>query len=128
MELTFAAVMLLVAAAIWFVFLRPVPISKGTGVITDKVYQPAGTYWQYHAGDRRGFKNPTPIAMAESYSLGLRFTDSTRTARVSVNMAEAEAYPIGTPVRFEYVIRGIPLFWTRIYVLSISPVAATDGD
>lgn len=120
MELAFAAILLLVAGAIWFVFLRPVPISMGTGTVTEKFYRPAGTYWQYHAGDRRGFRTPTPIAIAENYSLTLQLDDASRTAQASVTIAEADRFQIGTPVRLEYVIRGVPPFWTRIYVLNVS--------
>ena len=120
MQLIFAAVMLTVAVAIWFVFLRPVPTMTATGTVTEKFYKPAGTYWQYQAGDRRGFRTPTPIAIAENYSLTLQLDNASRTAQAAVTMAEADRFQIGTPVRLEYVIRGVPPFWTRVYVLSVS--------
>lgn len=128
MHLMFAMVMLAVAIGIWFVFLRPVPTAMARGVVIEKFYRPEGTYWQYHAGDRRGFRGPTPIAIAESYSLTLQWDHAPRTAQVSVNMAESDRFQIGTPVQFEYVIRGIPLFWTRVYVLNVSPLAAANDE
>ena len=124
MQIAFAILMLLVAGGIWLVFLRPVPTFRERGVVTGKEYQPSGTYWQYHAGDRRGFRTPTPIAIAESYSLSIKLDKSTQVVQSSVNSVEGNNYHIGTPVQLEYCVRGVPLLWSRVYVLSVAPVDA----
>lgn len=119
--------MLFVAAAIWFVFLRPVPMFYRVGTVTAKIYKPAGTYWQYHAGDRQGFKTPTPIAIAECYTLSIQSETTPSLVNLDVNIVEAKQYEIGTRVKFEYCVRGLPLLWSRVYVLSITPAGAV-GD
>jgi hypothetical protein len=127
MQLIFAAIMLVVAALIWFVFLRPVAILHGTGTVKDKAYKPSTTYWQYQAGIRLGFRTPTPISIAEGYSLTLQLDPAGSIARVGVNLVESAQYEIGTRVKVEYCVRGVAPFWSRIYVLRIGPLEAVGG-
>ena len=127
MELMFAAFMLLVAATVCLVFLRPAPVYNGVGAVKEKIYKPAGTYWQYQAGDRQGFKTPTPIAIAECYTLTIQSDTLPSFVYIDVNTVEVRQYEIGTRVKFEYCVRGLPLLWSRVYVLSVSPAGA-DGD
>jgi hypothetical protein len=111
-----AFVFALIAGLIWFTFLRPVPVQTAAGVIRSKSYKPAGEYWQQPVGNRDGFWTATRIPIAECYIFGIQVDGRAGEARVSLNTVEAQAFNIGQRVQIEYVERGLPLIWKRVYV------------
>lgn len=127
MELIFSLVMLLVAGGIWLVFLRPVPKHSGNGVIVRKTYKPPGVYTQFQPGDRKGFRQPTYIPIAEGYVVEIKTPHSDEPFLATLNSTEAQWYDVGTHVDFEYQRRGIPGIWQRTYVLAVKPAVNSEG-
>jgi hypothetical protein len=113
---TLALVFALIAGLMWFAFLRLAPAQTALGVIRSKSYKPAGEYWQQPVGNRDGFWTPTRIPIAECYIFGILVEGWPGEARIARNTVEARAYNVGQRVQIEYVERGLPLIWKRIYV------------
>ena len=111
-----ASLFALTAGLIWFVFLRPAPVQTALGVIHSKSYKPAAEYWQQPVGNRDGFWTPTRIPIAECYIFGIQVEGQAGEARIARNTVEAQAFNVGQRVQIEYVERGLPLIWKRIYV------------
>ena len=111
-----ASLFVLIAGLIWFAFLRPAPEQTALGVIHSKSYKPAGEYWQQPVGNRDGFWTPTRIPIAECYIFGIQVEGQAGEARIARNTIEAQAFNVGQRVQIEYVERGLPLIWKRIYV------------
>jgi hypothetical protein len=109
------------AGVLWALFLRPVPIERGTAEIRGKTFKPAGTYWQQQVGISRGFRTATPIAVDESYVLELYSSDIDAAGFFSVPTAEEGKYQVGQRVSIEYQRRGLPLLGYRTMVLSVRP-------
>jgi hypothetical protein len=116
-----AGIFLVVGGVIWLAFLRPVPVRTATGIIRSKTFTPAGQYVQYPVGDRQGFRSPTTIQMAEHFVLGIQVEGQSDQFRYAVNTTAAVAFDIGRRVDIEYQTRGIPPFWSRVYVLDAQP-------
>jgi hypothetical protein len=110
---------LVVAACIWLVFLRPVMVRTAGGTIVKKTHKPAGTYWQYQAGDRKGFWTPTPIPIAEAMVFEIRVDGQQGSAFMSMNTTAAEAFQVGQNVQITYEERSVPFLWKRWYVLTM---------
>jgi hypothetical protein len=104
------------AVSIWFTFLRPVAPKTAVGIIRTKTVKPAGEYWQQPAGARSSFLMATKIPIAECYVFGIQMDGQAGEARVSLNTVAAQAFDVGHRVRIQYVKRGLPLIWKRIYV------------
>jgi hypothetical protein len=111
-----ALVFALIAGLIWFAFLRPTPVQTAVGVIRSKSFKPAGEYWQQAVGNRDGFWTATRVSIAECYIFGIQVDGRVGEARVSLNTVESQAFDIGQRVQIEYVERGLPLIWKRVYV------------
>lgn len=111
----------LIAGLLWFAFLRPVPVQTALGVIRSKSYKPAGEYWQQPVGNREGFWTPTRIPIAECYVFGILVEGRPGEARIARNTVEARAFNVGQRVQIEYVERGLPPIWKRIYVSDMKP-------
>jgi hypothetical protein len=115
--MTFIALLFaLIAGLIWFTFLRPVPVQTAAGIIRSKSFKPAGEYWQQPAGNRDSFWTATRIPIAECYIFGIQVDERAGEARASLNTIESQAFNVGQRVRIEYVERGLPLIWKRVYV------------
>ena len=119
MPILLSAVFLLIAGAIWFVLLRPVPTHATQGVIAKKTYKPPGEYTQYPAGMRKGSYYPTIIPIAEGYVIEVDLDDSPRAVTALLNAVEAERFDVGSRVELEYSLRSIPGVWSRCYVHSV---------
>jgi hypothetical protein len=111
-----ALALALMAGLIWFTFLRPVPTQTAGGVICSKFFKPAGEYLQQSTGSRDGFWTPTRIPIAECYVFGILVDGSPGEARIACNAGDARVFKVGQRVQKEYVERGFPLIWKRIYV------------
>ena len=109
----------LVSLGIYLVFLRPVARQSGAGEITAKTFRPGGTHLQQHPGIGRGFRTPTPIAIAESYSFEIRLDDSREVIRTALDIEQANDFEVGDRVSVEYERRGVPGVWGRVNVLAI---------
>lgn len=107
----------LIAGLIGFTFLRPVPVLTAVGIIRSKSFKPAGEYWQQQAGSRDGLWTATRIPIAECYIFGIQVDGRAGEAQASLNTVEAQAFNVGQKVQIEYVERGLPLIWKRVYVL-----------
>jgi hypothetical protein len=109
------------AAAIWFVFLRPIPVQSAIGLITRKTLKPADTYWQYPAGLDRGFRTATPIPLAEADVFELAMDGFEGPVFFSLNTVASKAFQTGQRVQIHYRERAIPFVGKRVYVLDMSP-------
>jgi hypothetical protein len=120
-----ALALALVAALLWFAFLRRTPEETATGVITHKVYKPAGTYTQQPVGTDRGFRVPTNIPIAEGYLFGVRLDDGGDPVGVALNEVSSRQYEVGQRVRLRLTHRGLPPLWQRAVVLDMTPADGT---
>ena len=116
------ALLLAVAAALWFALIRRRPEQTGRATILRKEYQQAGTYLQQPVEANRGFRLPREIAIAESYVFELQLDGVADQVRASFNSVKSRHFEVGQRVRVRYVRRGAPPVWQRITVLDIHPV------
>ena len=107
--------------AIWFVFLRPVPIQTATGTIRGKAFREGGVYWQGHQGLSRGFRTPTPIEIAEAYVFQIEVGGLPEPLTYALNTVASDSFAVGDVVHVEFQTVGVPPFWTRSYVREIQP-------
>ncbi len=105
--------------AVWFVFLRPVPRRTGVGIITAKIFKPAGVYYQFPTGDRTNFFTPTRIPISECYVFTIRVDGQPLPAMFSLNTTAAERFDVGQKVSIAYEVRGVPLIWKVACVLEM---------
>ena len=103
-----------------------VPRRPARGVVTQKIFKPASTYWQQPTGMRNGFWTPVRIPIAESFVFAVRLDeqggDRPGEAWYSANVVEAEAFEVGQRVEIEYEQRGVPGLWKRVYVVDMRRV------
>jgi len=118
--LTFAAIFVLLAAGIWVVFLRPVERRTVQGVITYKIFKPAGQYIQYPVGMRDSFYSPNTIPIAECYVFGIHVNEPVLDVGYVMNTVAATNFEVGQSVTLEYQERSLPFLWKRIYVMRMS--------
>lgn len=117
------AALLVFAAAVWAVFLRPVPRRAASGEIIQKDYKPGGVYWQWPTGDRTNFFTPTRIPIAECNVFVIRMDGQPVPAVFSLNTLASEKFSVGQRVDIIYEVRGIPLVWKVACVLEMRPAA-----
>jgi|SRR5450755_3050164 len=113
---TFAAIFAVLAVAMWLVFLRPGQRRTAQGVITHKIFKPAGQYVQYPVGMRDSFYSPSTIPIAECYVFAIHVEEPPLDVGYSLNTIAAGDFAVGQRVRLEYQERSVPLLWKRIYV------------
>jgi hypothetical protein len=116
-----AAAFALSAAAISCLFLSPVRTQTAHGVIVSKTFKPAGTYSQYPVGVRPGFRTANEIPIAECYVFEINVDGMPASVHYALNTVASEQFQVGQRVRVEYQQRGIPLLWSRIYILDMKP-------
>jgi hypothetical protein len=117
--LALAVAFALLALLIWWVFLRPVPRQTASGVITQKTFKPASTYWQYPGGERTNFWTPTAIPIAECYVFTVRVEGQPVEAYFALNTTAAKSFEVGQGVTISYERRGLPPLWERVYVMDM---------
>jgi hypothetical protein len=120
--LAVAALFSVVALVVFAVFLRPAATQSAAGVITSKTHRAGGTHLQQQVGINRGFRTPTAIAVAESYSFEVKLDDAGEIVRASLNVGQASDFDIGQRVVVEVQRRGVPGIWGRVYVLAMHKV------
>lgn len=118
--LAFAALCALFALAMWLVFLRPVERRTAQGVITHKIFKPAGHYVQYPVGMRDSFYSPSTIPIAECYVFAIHVDGLPLDVGVSLNTIAAREFEVGQSVNIQYQERSIPLLWKRVYVTQMT--------
>ena len=118
-----AVVAALGGLVIWLVFLRPVPEQSGTGVIEDKVFQAAHTVSRPPSGTRRQDWSSRQMQMPDQYVFSIRLEERTTVASYAIGAAGADHFDIGQTVRVRYQQRGLPPFWTRLYILEMTPLS-----
>jgi hypothetical protein len=129
MRLLFNPVLLLASAgiasifglAIWYAFLRPAPELSGTGLITNKTFQPARTIKRYQAGARRESWSQDTIAIPDSFFFDIRVEGLPAPLHFSMPAVEAAKYTVGQNVLLRYVDRGIPMLRPRLQVTEMAP-------
>lgn len=92
-----------------------------TGTIVSKTFREASTTTSYPHGANRGFKTPTTIPIAASYSLELDAEGLGR-VRATVNTVQGEQLSVGDKVTVRYVVRGLPVIWKRTLVSSVEKI------
>jgi hypothetical protein len=95
---------------LWFVFLRPVERKTAQGVITHKIFKPAGQYVQYPVG------MPSRIPIAECYVFTIQVDDLAADVAVALNTLASEEYTVGQKVKIQYEERSLAGIWRRVYV------------
>lgn len=115
-----SVVFALCAAAIWLVFLRPVPTLSAQGSVVSKTYKPPGEYTQVHGGTRQAFYLPTTIPIAEGYVVEIELEAGQGTLSSLLNAVEAQHYEVGSRVKVEYSLRSVPGLWQKCYVHSVA--------
>jgi hypothetical protein len=117
--LIFAAICAVFALLLWFVFLRPVERKTAQGVITHKIFKPAGQYVQYPVGMRSAFFTPSRIPIAECYVFTIQVDDIAADVAVALNTLASEEYTVGQKVKIQYEERSLPGIWRRVYVMQM---------
>jgi len=125
--LGFAAILGALALLLWLVFLRPAERKTAQGVITHRIFKPAGEYVQYPAGMRGAFFAPSRIPMAECYVFTIQVNGLAADVAVALNTLAAEEFNVGQVVNIEYQERGFPGIWRRAYVLKMLPNRVQPG-
>ena len=116
----FAAICGIFILTIWFVFLRPVERKTAQGVITHKIFKPAGQYVQYPVGMRSAFFTPSRIPIAECYVFTIQVDDLAADVAVALNTLAADEYNVGQKVKIQYEERSLPGIWRRVYVTQMA--------
>jgi hypothetical protein len=116
----FAAICALVAAAMWLAFLRPVEQKTAQGLITHKIFKPAGQYIQYPVGMRENFYTPSTIPIAECYVFVIHVDGLESDVGYALNTVAAQDFEVGQKVSIQYQERSLPLVWKRVYVTQMS--------
>ena len=109
------------AALLWVAFIRRVPEQAASATILTKTYRPPTTYTQQPVGADRGFRIPTAIPIAASYTFELRMDGAADPVRASLNEGQSRHFEVGQRVRVQYVRRGLPPFWQRVRVIDMVP-------
>lgn len=112
----FAGICALLFLVLWFVFLRPVERKTAQGVITHKIFKPAGQYVQYPVGMRSAFFTPSRIPIAECYVFTIQVDDLAADVAVALNTLASEEYTVGQKVKIQYEERSLAGIWRRVYV------------
>lgn len=120
LQLLVAVFLAVVAGGIWVVFLRPVPLRSATGIITNKTFKPAGTYWQFPVGANRNFRAPTAIPTAEAYIFEVAADGFSGPVFYPLNTVASQAFDVGKRVQLKYQERGIPFIWKRVNVIDMT--------
>lgn len=117
---SFAALCALLAVVMWSVFLRPAVTRTAEGVITHKVFKPAGQYLQYPTPTSGGFYTPNVIPVSECYLFVIQVNQLSSSVGYSLNTLAAQKFDVGQRVHIEYQERSLPGIWRRIYVTGMS--------
>ena len=120
-RLASAAVLALLALALWLTFLRPVQEQSRLGTVLHKAPVAGRKYAQYPVEANRGFRQPHEIALAESFAFELRLDDVPGLVRASFNTIKSQQFEVGQRVRVRYVERSLGPFGRRVTVLDMFP-------
>lgn len=96
---------------------------RAVGTIKDTFQHSGSTYTQYPVGSDRSFRTPTNIPIAESVIFEIVIAGREEPVRYSANTVEARQFSVGQQVTIEYIERGIPFIWKRVYVIKMESVA-----
>lgn len=117
--LLFAVTAVLISCA----FLASEEPRQTVGTIKDTFRRSDGTYVQYPVGADRSFRTPANIPISESVVFEITAEGLDEPVRYSTNTVHAEQFKVGQRVLIEYIERGIPFIWKRVYVTNMEAVA-----
>jgi|RhiMetdeSRZDD1v2_1073273.scaffolds.fasta_scaffold09626_8 hypothetical protein len=120
-KLIAAAVLALLAGAMWVGFARAAPRQTALGTITAKVHKPEGTYQQVPSGLDRGFRVPTNIPIAESFLFNITVDGLDEPVATALNTIRSRQFEEGQRVKVTFERRGFGPFLRRIRVVDLSP-------
>jgi hypothetical protein len=112
----YAILFAVLAAGIYFAFLRQVSAESASAVITKKTFKPAGTFWQYPVGADRSLRTATEIPIAEAYVFEIAADGIQGSLFFSLNVVASREFEVGQRVRIVYRRRGLPFIWSRIFI------------
>jgi hypothetical protein len=119
LKLAGAVVLGLFALALWYGFVRTVPVEAAAGVIRAKVHKPAGQYTVTPVGLDRGFRMPSSVPIGEAYVLTIELEDIAGAVAAVVNPLQARSLDVGDRIRIHYQRRGFPPLWERLTVTRV---------
>jgi hypothetical protein len=114
----------LVAAIMWFGFIRRGPEQTALATILTKGHLAGSTYVQQPIGANRGFNTPNTIQIAEANAFDLKVDGVDQAVRASFNTVKSRQFDVGQRVRVQFVRRGLPPLWSRLTVVEMMPVDA----
>jgi hypothetical protein len=106
---------------LWVAFIRRAPEQSASATVMSKTFQAASTYTQQQVGADRGFRTPTNIPIAESYTFELELDGVADPVHASFNTVKSRQFEVGQRVHVQFVRRGIPPFWQRVTVVDMTP-------
>lgn len=111
------------AASIWYVFLRPVPIQTTPGTIKAKTFRQASSIERKRAGGRRqDWGQDRSILLPDSDVFVILLDDPSIEVRFEVAAGGSDSLSVGQRMRVEYQRRSLPLIWSKVYVLEVTPL------
>ena len=112
----------LIAALMWFAFLRPVPEETARGRIAEK--EPFGprTVTDHYTGKGSLYWNPRTIHIPGGYRFGIEVEGSGKRFLYGLDSLGAKEFAVGQDVDLRYQKRGIPPFWVKYQVTAMNPV------
>jgi hypothetical protein len=120
--LVIAASAMLFAAAMWYVYVRPVPQVSGRGIITNKTFQPAHTIKRFQGGARREIWTQEDLRIPDGYLFRLKVDGLSAPLEYWLDALAAKEYQVAQKVAVRYETRGYPLMPTRIRIVKMTRV------
>jgi hypothetical protein len=114
--LALAGVALLAAAGAWLVFVRPVAVRTGQGVISSMSFQPARELSGTVAGGRRESFTRRFVQIPDGYRFLIQVGGIAEPMAYWLEASAAARFQVGQLVTVVYSERSIPLLWRRVYV------------
>jgi hypothetical protein len=118
---TFAGLMILFAAAIFWIFLRPASTQTNGGVITVKKFMDQRTIERMPPGVRREFWSPSRYNLPAGFLFTIRMDNSQPEARYFLDKQAASSFSVGDRVTVSYEVRGIPPLWSKRFMRAMTP-------
>ena len=111
-----AAFAALLAAGLFFVFVRPVASRVANGVIVEKTFEDERSIQRLNAGPRRELWTANRIRIPAGFIFTIRLGDGSGDVYYMLERVAAEQFHIGQSVTVTYDERGIPAIWSKRYV------------
>lgn len=126
-----AIVVILLAGAIWYFLVRPLPEKISTGTITTRAFQPAERVEKVIPRANRSLEEPPreiKYNLPDRYTFGIRLDHDQADISYTVAMAGMEKVQSGQRVQVIYLERRIPFVGRKIFVKSMKLLPTTSDD